>query len=72
MSQCFYSTDEVNRSLKSFQTTGHHCFVIAAQFASFDSGPILDFLLRTCSVPQEQHHKSGHEKEKEVSEYTTV
>lgn len=35
--KCLYSTVEVNDRLKSFQATGHRFFVIAAQFASFDS-----------------------------------
>lgn len=34
---CLYSTVEVNHSLESFQATGHYFFIIAAQFASFDS-----------------------------------
>lgn len=33
--KCLHSTVEVN-DIKSFQATGH-CFIIVAQFASFDS-----------------------------------
>lgn len=65
--KCLYSIVEVNDSLKSFQATGHH-FIIVAQFASFYSVSLLDFVLRTHNLQQERHQQITEK----ACEYTTV